>query len=83
VEHISLFLPFYYRGQIYQIARVDALRRPVMYKLKDLLGDSINGRYYKEQLKKAPTPGKDFDFEVNFNFENVLFRYIFFGNRKL
>jgi hypothetical protein len=35
-----------------------------MFKLKDLLGDSINGRYYKEQLKPAPTPGKDFDFEV-------------------
>jgi len=35
-----------------------------MCKLKDLLGDSITGRYYKEQLKPAPTPGKDFDFEV-------------------
>jgi hypothetical protein len=54
-----------YRGQIYQIDRVDALRRPVMFKLKDLLGAKLNGRYYKEQLKKAPTPGKDFNFEVN------------------
>ena len=35
-----------------------------MFILKDLLGDAIKGRYYKEQLRKAPTPGKDFDFEV-------------------
>jgi hypothetical protein len=35
-----------------------------MYQVKDLLGDTIKGRYYKEQLRKAPTPGKDFNFEV-------------------
>jgi hypothetical protein len=53
-----------YRGQIYQISRCDALRRPVMYQLKDLLGDPVKGRYYKEQLRKAPTPGHDFQLEV-------------------
>jgi len=35
-----------------------------MFKLKDLLGDPLKGRYYKEQLRKALTPGRDFDFEV-------------------
>lgn len=56
------------RGQIYQIARVDALRKPVMFQLKDLLGDEVKGRYYKEQLRKAPTPGADFNFEVQWHF---------------
>ena len=36
-----------------------------MYLLKDLMGDVIKGRYYKEQLRKAPTPGVDYQFEVN------------------
>jgi hypothetical protein len=35
-----------------------------MYQLQDLLGDPLKGRYYKEQLRKAPTPGEDFQFEV-------------------
>ena len=44
---------------------MDALRTPVMFLLKDLMGDNVKGRYYKEQLRQAPTPGKDFDFEVS------------------
>ena len=55
----------FYRGQIYQIYKVDALRTPVMYILKDLMGDVIKGRFYKELLRKAPTPGVDYQFEVN------------------
>lgn len=47
---------------------MDALRSPVMFLLKDLMGDDIKGRYYKEQLRQAPTPGKDFDFEVKMCF---------------
>ena len=35
-----------------------------MFILKDLMGDAVKGRYYKEQLRKAPTPGEDFNFEV-------------------
>jgi hypothetical protein len=35
-----------------------------MYQLKDLMGDVIKGRYYKQQLRKAPTPGVDYQFEV-------------------
>jgi hypothetical protein len=56
----------FYRGQIYQIHKVDALRQPVMFQLKDLMGDIIKGRYYKEQLRKAPTPGVDYQFEVKY-----------------
>lgn len=47
---------------------MDALRTPVMFLLKDLMGDNVKGRYYKEQLRQAPTPGKDFDFEVTMCF---------------
>lgn len=39
-----------------------------MFQLKDLQGDVIKGRYYKEQLRKAPTPGKDFKFQVDNGF---------------
>jgi len=35
-----------------------------MFQLKDLMGDVLKGRYYKEQLRKAPTPGVDYQFEV-------------------
>ena len=35
-----------------------------MFQLKDLQGDIIKGRYYKEQLRKAPTPGTEFQFQV-------------------
>ena len=35
-----------------------------MFQLKDLMGDVIKGRYYKQQLRKAPTPGVDYQFEV-------------------
>lgn len=50
---------------------MDALRTPVMFVLKDLMQDLVKGRYYKEQLRKAPTPGKDFNFEVL----NILYFY--------
>jgi hypothetical protein len=39
-----------------------------MFILKDLLADPVKGRYYKEQLRKAPTPGVDFNFEVKMDF---------------
>jgi len=26
--------------------------------------DPVKGRFYKQQLRKAPTPGVDFNFEV-------------------
>jgi hypothetical protein len=35
-----------------------------MFQLKDLQGDPIKGRYYKEQLRQAPTPGVNYNFEV-------------------
>lgn len=38
-----------------------------MFQLKDLMGDVIKGRYYKQQLRKAPTPGVDYQFEVKNN----------------
>jgi len=28
------------------------------------MGEVIKGRYYKEQLRKAPTPGVNYQFEV-------------------
>lgn len=49
---------------LFQISSVDALRSPVMYQLKDLMGDPKKGRYYAKQLRAAPTPGVDFNFEV-------------------
>lgn len=70
------FLSFY-RGQIYQIFKVDALRLPVMFQLKDLLGDVLKGRYYKEQLRKAPTPGVDYQFEVAHNKMGCYWLFLF------
>ena len=52
-----------------KVAEIDSSRRPFMYKLKDLLGDKIPGRYYAEQLRIAPRPGIDFKLEVRNNFD--------------
>jgi len=63
LKNLHLSLHF----EIKQIDRVDALREPVMYILKDLMGDPVKGRYYKQQLRAAPIPGVDFkNFEVRF-----------------
>jgi len=30
------------------------------------MGHAVKGKYYEKQLRPAPTPGKDFSFEVKF-----------------
>ncbi len=51
--------------QLFRIARVDAGKVPVLYKLEDLLNDPVEGYFYKEQLTKtnAPIDGETFRVE--------------------
>ncbi len=50
--------------QLYIICQVLAGKRPVLYKLKDLLEEKIPGYYYGQQLTRAPTPKKEHFFKV-------------------
>jgi len=47
---------------ILKIAAVDSSRGVPIYFLNDLMSHRVRGSYYKQQLKKAPTPGKFFKF---------------------
>lgn len=49
---------YFYRGQIYKVEKIDALKLPALYHLVDLLNDKVDGAYYAEQLKPAPNPKK-------------------------
>jgi hypothetical protein len=44
------------RGQLFQIAEVRSEKKPSMFKLNDLLQDSVKGLFYREQLTKSPAP---------------------------
>lgn len=52
------------RGQLFQIAEVRANETPAIFKLKDLMGDILQGFYYREQLTKSPKPKLSDYFEV-------------------
>ena len=52
------------RNQIYRIQRVDAGKRPVLYKLMDLMGDPIPGYYYESQLARTTRPRRGEYFKV-------------------
>ena len=41
---------------MFQISEVRAERRPVMFKLKDLLKEDVPGQFYEKQLTKSPAP---------------------------
>lgn len=47
---------FFQRGQVFQIDGILARKVPVLYKLRDLLGEPITGNYYKQELKKTEKP---------------------------
>jgi len=48
---------------VFVIDKVLSLVKPTLYKLKDLLGDSIPGYYYGAQLIKTTKP-KDSDYQL-------------------
>jgi hypothetical protein len=52
------------RGQIFKIDSVDATKDPPLFTLRDLMNEKVRGNYYAAQLKEAPTPGIEFQFEV-------------------
>jgi len=41
---------------LFQIAAVNSEKNPPMFKLVDLLKDSVKGLFYREQLTKSPAP---------------------------
>ncbi len=49
---------------MYKIAQIDAGKRPVLYKLKDLKNAPIAGNYYRQQLTKALKPSASDFFRV-------------------
>lgn len=57
------------RGQIYQVAKIDASIKPPLFSLIDLMKDPVPGHFYQEQLTKAPSPDYKKDF---FEVEKVL-----------
>ncbi len=44
------------RGEVFQIAGVLARKLPILYKLKDLMGDLKSGNYYRQELIKTDKP---------------------------
>ena len=44
--------------EVFEVKSVDDKQQPVMYELKDLLGEDIEGKFYNEELQK--TSLKDF-----------------------
>ena len=64
------------RGQIFQIAQIDASVLPPLFSLIDLMKDKVQGHYYFEQLTKAPIPNYKSDF---FLVEKVLSKKRFRG----
>ena len=51
-----MFLCLLQRGQVYQISEILAKQLPVLYKLKDLMGDQISGNYYRQELIQTEKP---------------------------
>ncbi len=52
----SICVSLFQNYQLYKIERIDAGKRPVLYKLKDLFDAPIPGYYYRMQLTKAEAP---------------------------
>ncbi len=52
------------RNQIFRIIRVDAGKKPELYKLEDLRHTEIDGYYYATQLQKTEAPKKNEFFKV-------------------
>jgi hypothetical protein len=68
------------------VDKVDATKEPALVKLKDLLGHKVKGQFYTAQLRPAPTPGVDYQFEVirsDFFVETWLNSYTFSTNWNL
>lgn len=77
------------QGQLFQISEIRAQKDPVLYKLKDLMGDIIPGFYYRAQLTKtnAPLPNKYFFVEKILQTKKVkgekffLCKFLFYPNK--
>jgi len=48
-----------------------------MFSLKDLMGDAVKGRFYSQQLRSAPSPGVNFQFEVILKSARCVLCYMF------
>ena len=46
------------RGTIYKITSVDKTEHPYLYRLQEIDGTPLSGRYYGAELKSAPNPSK-------------------------
>ena len=46
------------RGTIYKIYGVDKTQKPFLYRLKEIDGTPVSGRFYGAELKPAPNPSK-------------------------
>jgi hypothetical protein len=74
---------FCQKGQILQIESVNSSVLPILYTLKDLMGDSYPGNYYNSQLTHSPAPNFNMTFFQLKKFskknreENFLFGEVF------
>lgn len=52
-------------SEMFVIASVDAMLKPPMYRIRNLLNQPISGHYYKQQLRETlmPTPGNSFEID--------------------
>lgn len=55
---------FFQRGQIFKIVQVDNFRFPTLYRVEDLLGEGVEGNFYREQLRISPYDPSDNDYWV-------------------
>ena len=66
-----------------------AERRPVMYKLQDLLKEKVLGQFYREQLTKSPPPkASDYFFVEKIlgqkkikGVDHYLVKYLYYPNK--
>ena len=77
------------RGQLFQVSKIFSDIKPVQFKLIDLKGARVPGRFYREQLTKSPPPKEDKYFFVEHSVKSrkvkgkkqYLVKYLYYPNK--
>ena len=74
---------------MFQISEIRAEVEPVMFKLCDLMKDSVPGQFYKQQLTKSPAPKQSDYFFIEKvlgkkkikGIQHYLVKYLYYPNK--
>ena len=89
-KSIVCYIFLFQRGEIFKIKSVDAIAKPELYKLEDLLGAEVKGHFYAKQLRLAPNADDpEFVFEVETvikkrkvrGVEEILVKYLYYPGK--